>query len=109
MLIRPFQEGGLEDLCRRFLESRDSTDERLRERVQHETQMSFDILLEVMSSVYMLEPFNQSQVGCPVLAVTLPLGHCCVAPVGPACGALASTFPLLYLPLYHVIFKVSGC
>lgn len=30
-----------------------------------ETVLAFDIILEVISSVYMLEPFSPSQVGSP--------------------------------------------
>ncbi|CAM9167392.1 unnamed protein product, partial [Hapterophycus canaliculatus] len=55
------KQGALETLCRKFLESRDSADKALREMVERETMMSFDIILEVITSVFMLEPFRSLQ------------------------------------------------
>ncbi|CAN0197450.1 unnamed protein product [Scytosiphon promiscuus] len=55
------KQGALETLCRKFLESRDSPDKKLRERVERETMVAFDIILEVITSVFMLEPFRPSQ------------------------------------------------
>eukprot|EP00752_Nemacystus_decipiens_P005427 g4919.t1 len=55
------KEGPLESLCRRFLASRDSRDEELLERVEREAMLAFDIILEVISSVYLLEPFRPSE------------------------------------------------
>lgn len=52
----------METLCRKFIESRDSPDKKLRERVERETMVAFDIILEVITSVFMLEPFRPSQV-----------------------------------------------
>eukprot|EP00752_Nemacystus_decipiens_P012746 g11287.t1 len=55
------KQGLLVSLCRKFLESRDSQDSELRQRVERETVLAFDILLEVMASVHLLEPFMPSQ------------------------------------------------
>eukprot|EP00903_Cladosiphon_okamuranus_P015921 g14706.t1 len=55
------KQGPLERMCRKFLESRDSHNRRLRQQAELEAKLAFDIILEVVSSVYMLEPFNPSQ------------------------------------------------
>ncbi|CAM9291741.1 unnamed protein product [Ectocarpus sp. 4 AP-2014] len=51
----------LETLCRSYLSSRDSEDSKLRERVAKDAVVAFDIILEVLASVYMLEPFTPSE------------------------------------------------
>lgn len=38
---------------------------RLREQVEKDAMLAFDIILEVISSMYLLEPFLPSQVGYP--------------------------------------------
>lgn len=58
-----FQQHALESLCHRFLETRDSQDRQLRGRVEREAAAAFDIVLEVISSIYLLEPFRPAQVG----------------------------------------------
>lgn len=79
-----FQQGTLETLCRSYLSSRDSEDSKLRERVAKDAVVAFDIILEVLASVYMLEPFTPSEVRdrrphracgvfCPVLRRLLGL------------------------------------
>lgn len=65
------QQGTLEILCRTFLESRDSADESLRKMVEREAMVPFDIILEVITSVFMLEPFRPRQVN-PIALVGLP-------------------------------------
>lgn len=61
--MNALQQGPLESLCRKFLASRDSPDKQLLQQVERETTMIFDIILEVISSVYLLEPFRPAQVG----------------------------------------------
>lgn len=58
------QQAPLATLCQSFLASRDSSDARHRARLDHEAMMVFDIILEVITSVYMLEPFRPSEVCC---------------------------------------------
>ncbi|CBJ31183.1 Hypothetical leucine rich repeat protein [Ectocarpus siliculosus] len=60
-ITNALKQGTLETLCRSFLSSRDSEDSKLRERVAKDAVVAFDIILEVLASVYMLEPFTPSQ------------------------------------------------
>lgn len=61
------QQGPLERLCRKFIANRDSQKrEPHDERLEMETKLAFDIILEVISSVYLLEPFKPSQVSFPI-------------------------------------------
>lgn len=52
----------MEDLCRRFLSSRDKPDAQARQLVTRETISTFDIVLEIIASVNILEPFDSSEV-----------------------------------------------
>lgn len=49
-------------MCREFLSSWNSADKPVSEKADPETKTAFDIILEVLSSVYMLEPFKPSEV-----------------------------------------------
>lgn len=73
-LLTRFQQGPLDSLCREFLAARDSRNKQERERVELETSLAFDLILEVISSVYVLEPFKPSKVGSSVLVSTRPVG-----------------------------------
>ena len=61
-VVDAFQQAPLETLCRKFLAGRDARDKQERERVELETVLAFDIILEVISSVYLLEPFRPKEV-----------------------------------------------
>ncbi|CAM9617024.1 unnamed protein product, partial [Ectocarpus fasciculatus] len=60
-ITNALKQGTLESLCRSFLSSRDSEDSKHREKVTRDAVVAFDIILEVLASVYMLEPFTPSQ------------------------------------------------
>eukprot|EP00752_Nemacystus_decipiens_P005433 g4924.t1 len=74
------KQGPLETLCQRFLQSRDSQDKGRREQVEVEVMLAFDIILEVISSVYMLEPFKPSQgplpKGAPDIVIQALSAYC---------------------------------
>ncbi|CAN0135233.1 unnamed protein product [Pylaiella littoralis] len=55
------KQAPLANLCQSFVASRDSSDARHRARLDHEAMMVFDIILEIITSVYMLEPFRPSE------------------------------------------------
>lgn len=52
------------------MESLESNDENERNHVLYETKASFDLVLEMISSLYVLEPFDSSQV-CDYIRVIL--------------------------------------
>eukprot|EP00903_Cladosiphon_okamuranus_P021042 g19334.t1 len=60
-ITNALNQAPLKALCRKFLAARDDRDKRERERVELEAVIAFDIILEVVSSVYLVEPFTPSE------------------------------------------------
>lgn len=56
------QHNALAVLSRAFIASRNNEDKKQRERVEREAAVAFDMILDVIASVHMLEPFEPSQV-----------------------------------------------
>lgn len=75
-VVGAFQQRPLDTLCNKFLAARDIRDKKQRELVELEAMLAFDIILEIMASVYLLEPFRPSEVGLSVLVCTFALAPC---------------------------------
>lgn len=56
----------MEDLCRRFLASLDTDDDAKRARLEQEVASAFNLILEVVASVHLLEPYNAEEVRASV-------------------------------------------
>lgn len=67
--LRPLQQSPLEALCRRFLASLETDDDAKRAQVAQEAAAAFNLILEVVASVHLLEPYNPQEVRVYVVLV----------------------------------------